>query len=310
MNLQQIEYIIALSELRNFGKAAEHCFVTQPTLSTMIARFEEEIGIRLFDRKTKPVTITREGEEVIRQLRIIAREVDNLQHVVSRLKGEEAGGVLKIGVIPTIAPYLLPRFLMDFVRRYPRQHFVFSELTTDAIIEALKKRELDVGIVSIPLDHPELEELPLYDEPFLLLDKAENGLEDFFALSEIDLNRLWLLEEGHCMRNQVEKICGLQEKQGTDRNLDYRSGAIDTLLKFVDRYQGITLLPWLATLDLPEEDRPHLKRFREPVPTRSVGLLVHRHFVKRRLLEVLQQEIQESISPLLPDTAGKVVAPV
>jgi len=311
MNIQQIEYVIAVHELKNFGQAAEKCFITQSTLSTMIARFEEEIGITIFDRKTKPVTTTREGLQIIRQLKIIAKEIDNLHGVVSTLKGETTGD-LKIGVIPTVAPYLLPLFLNEFAQRFPQMHFAISEITTEQIVESLEKRELDIGIVSIPLQAAQLVEIPLYDEPFLLFDKTDDTPRDDFKITEIDYNRLWLLEEGHCMRTQVESICGLQKKRTAERNLDYRSGTIDSLLKFVNRNRGTTLLPYLATRDFSEDDRQHLKMFSPPVPTRSIGLLVHQHFVKKEMLDSLQKAIQRKVLPLIGENniQQTIIAPV
>lgn len=303
MNIQQIEYIIAVSELRNFGKAAEKCFITQSTLSTMIGRFEEEIGITIFDRKKKPVSVTKEGEQVIRQLRIIANELNNLEQLTQTLKGE-LSGTLKIGVIPTVAPYLLPLFLNQITQTLPEVHFTISELTTEKIIENLEKRDLDIGIVSTPLKRSKLVEVPLYHEPFFLFDKADEQPEGSFRVSEIDFNRLWLLEEGHCMRTQAASICGLHEQRTVNRNLDYKSGTIDTLLKFVNQNNGITLLPYLATLEFTEEERQHLRSFKEPVPARSIGLIVHQHFVKKGILDLLKEEIQQQVDPLIGDQSS------
>ena len=313
MNIQQIDYILAINDLRSFGKAAEHCHVTQPTLSTMVGRLEEEFGVQIFDRRTKPLSVTKEGEQIIRQLRMISREIGSLHHLVSQLRGEESGVTLTIGVIPTVAPYLLPHFLVEFVRAHPQHHFVCSEMTTDAIIDGLESRELDVGILSLPIDNPELREVPLYNEPFLLLDKEVPRAQrrEYIALSDIDLDRLWLLEEGHCMRNQVEKICGLRDKQGLDRNLDYQSGTIDTLLKFVDRYSGLTLLPLLATRSLSTKDRRYLRQFQPPIPVRTIGLLVHNHFSKHHLLARLKEAIAASVNQFFPaNNAIDVVDPL
>jgi len=298
MNLQQIDYIIAVGELRHFGQAAEKCFITQSTLSTMIGRFEEEIGILIFDRKTKPVTITKEGVEIIQQLKVVAKELENLEEVVQTLKGE-ISGTLKIGVIPTIAPYLLPLFLNNFIEQLPKVHFVVSEMTTEQIIEKISTRDIDIGIASIPLNNPTLVERPLYEEPFFLYDKSNDTPSGNFKLADIDFDRLWLLEDGHCMRTQVESICGLQKRRPTRNNLDYQSGTIDTLLKFVNSNNGMTFLPHLATLDLSEQERLHLKTIQAPVPVRIIGLLTHRNFVKKGLLDLLEEVIQKKVKPLI-----------
>lgn len=299
MNIQQFEYVIAVEELRNFGQAADRCNITQSTLSTMIARFEEEIGVTIFDRSTKPVTTTKEGKAVIRQLRIIKKEIGNLQEMVNTLKGEKRG-LIKIGVIPTIGPYLLPLFLNNFVQRFPNIHFEISEITTDQIVDQIQKRELDVGIVSIPLNYPDIQEVLLFNEPFLCFDSTQKNSEGACRESDIDFERLWLLEEGHCMRTQVEKICGAHQRKNIKRNLDYKSATISTLTKFIMKSGGMTLLPYLATLDLNQNDLLHLRRFENPVPTRAIGMIFHKHFVKKTMLRHLEKEIREKVKPLLP----------
>ena len=307
MNIQQIAYILAVDQLHNFGLAARKCHITQSTLSTMVARFEDEIGITIFNRRKKPVTATREGVQVIQQLKIIQDEIENLHGVIQSLKGELQGEV-KIGIIPTIAPYLLPRFLHDFIQQFPGLHFVVSEMTTAKILTQLESRTLDIGIVSTPLNHPDCEEVFLYDEPFLLYDSLQPSPKEAVDLNDLEYNRLWLLEEGHCMRTQVEQICSLHERQNLHRNLDYQSGSIDTLLRFVNSNKGVTLLPYLATLDMDVTEKRCLQTFLEPIPSRSVGLIVHRHFVKREMLEVLGQLIKVRVGEVMgTDTSKKNV---
>lgn len=297
MNIQQINYILAVNELKNFGLAADKCCISQSTLSTMIIRFEEEIGISIFDRKSKPVATTKEGEKILGQLKIISKEFDNLNEIIQTQKGE-IKGELRIGVIPTVAPYLLPRFLTDFTSKFPKMNFVINEVTTATIIDRITKRELDVGIVSLPLDQPELVEIPLYNEKFVFYDCKTIESDKIITVDKIDFNRLWLLEEGHCMRTQIEKICDL-EKYHSENNLKYQSGTIDSLMRFVRMNNGITLLPYLATLEYSDEERSKLSSFESPVPVRTIGLAVHKHFVKKHILELLELEIQDKIIPLL-----------
>ena len=298
MNIQQIQYVLAVAELRNFGRAAEKCFITQSTLSTMIVRFEEEIGITIFDRKTKPATVTKEGKIIIRQLKLIASEINSLIEISESLKGEMAGNI-KIGVIPTVAPYILPRFLEEFTGKFPKMNFEISETTTAAIISGLIKRELDIGIVSTPLQQPDLFEIPLYNEKFVLFDsqikhRSRSKLED------IDHSRLWLLEEGHCLRTQVEKICDFdQSKASLNSNFKYKSGTIDSLMRFVKINKGTTFLPYLATLEFNKEDQKKISDLGDPVPVRTVGLVVHKHFVKKQVLDQLKKIILKRIIPLL-----------
>ncbi len=310
MNVQQLNYVISVGEFLSFGKAATKCFVTQSTLSTMVARFEDEIGVTIFDRKTKPITITQEGKAVIKQLKVVLKELENLDEIVNDMKGEDSG-TLRIGVIPTVAPFLLPLFLNDFIKRFPNIQFEISEITTEKIISELENRTIDIGILSTPLNHPDLVETALYNEPFFLYDRADSGAGKVKDISKIDIDRLWLLEEGHCMRTQVETICSLRKKRAADWNMEYKSGTVDTLMRFVRKTDGVTLLPLLATLDFMEEDRKYLKSFKTPVPVRAISLVVHQHFVKRKMLGILTKEIQGIVKPLLKGRGNvKLISPV
>lgn len=301
MNIQQFKYIIAVADLRHFEDAAERCFISQSTLSTMIGKFEDEIGIKIFDRKTKPVAVTREGNKIIEQLKIILMEIDNLKNITQELKGEESGE-LKIGIIPTIAPYLMPLFLAEFVNAYPNIQVVVQEMTTSVIQSKLCQREIDLGIAAIPLEDKDLIEFHLYDEPFILYDTQKTQLKHkAVAVDEIDFSNLWLLQEGHCLRTQVEKICNLSHTQPKRLiNLEFKAGSIDSLIRFTRDQRGVTLLPFLATLDLSRQEQSYLRMFKTPVPIRSVGLIVHKHFVKKNILEELQNIIRKSVKPLQP----------
>ncbi|MDN5202807.1 LysR substrate-binding domain-containing protein [Fulvivirgaceae bacterium BMA10] len=311
MNIQQIEYILAVKELGNFSLAAEKCCVTQSTLSTMIGKFEEEIGIKIFDRKTKPVSITKEGKTIIQQFGIISKEVDVLNEIIKSLKGELTG-TLNIGIIPTVAPYVLPEFLNDFAEKFPNISFSVSEMTTNTITDLLLKRELDVGILAIPINLTDLVEIPLYNEPFVLYDCTEEAAESFVKMENIDFNKFWLLEESHCLNTQVKSICDLDNcKNQEGINFDFRAGSIDSLIRFVKINKGLTMLPFLASLDFTPREHKKVKYFQSPVPVRAIGLVVHKHFVKKQLLKLLQLEIQGKIVPLLNSSPNElVVSPV
>lgn len=296
MNLQQIEYILAVKDYSNFSDASESCHITQSTLSTMISRFEQELDIQIFDRKHKPVRVTKEGELIIQQLRIVKKEIDTLTEITDSLKGEIKGEV-QMGVIPTIAPYLLPGFLNDFAHRLKNVSFTVAETPTESIVERLKKRELDIGILALPIQDPDLVEIPLYREPFLLYDCSDQPLPDEPTLADIDTERLWLMEEGHCLSQQVIQICDLGKKNKPSKiNFHFRAGSVDSLIRFVRRNQGVTLLPFQATEDFDENEASKLRRFKDPIPSRQVGMLVHKHFVKKSLLKILQKEIQSNWS--------------
>jgi LysR family hydrogen peroxide-inducible transcriptional activator len=300
MNIQQFNYILAVVELKHFETAAEACFVAQSTLSTMINKFEDEIGIKIFNRKTKPVSITAEGVQIIKRLRIIQKEMDALDNVVQELKGEMTGE-LRIGIIPTTAPDLLPLFLSKFASDFPKIKMIVQELTTLEIQKALKNRMLDVGILAIPLEDDELVELNLYSEPFLFYDCSTEKIKSTIAIQELDYSKLWLLEEGHCLRTQVQNICELSDKsQEKHVNIEFKAGSLDSLLRFTKASKGVTILPYLASLALSKSDQKKLIPFKFPTPVRSIGLVTHKHFVKKQLLNQLQAIIQQVILPLIP----------
>ncbi|RME98872.1 MAG: LysR family transcriptional regulator, partial [Bacteroidetes bacterium] len=200
MRRNQLEYILAVAQYQSFSKAAQVCFVTQSTLSALVAKYEQEIDITLFDRKTKPITVTPQGEKVLRHLRSIKREFQLLDEAVNQIKGYEAGN-LRIACIPTVAPYLFPLILNRLSAAYPKVNFTIHEITTERVIEDLLAGNIDIGIVSTPLDRQELTEFPLYYEDFLLYDCGLRTKPRTYRISDIDLDRLWLLEEGHCLRN-------------------------------------------------------------------------------------------------------------
>lgn len=311
MNIQQFEYVLAVAKHRHFEEAAESCYISQSTLSTMISRFETEIGIKVFDRKKKPVQLTHEGEMIIEQLRAITTEIAQLNELTKEIKGEVKGS-LSISVIPTIAPYLLPLFLQGFARKFKDLSIEVKEQTTAEIIRNIKNRDLDIGIISIPVSDPEIEEIKLYDEPFVFYDASASIPENVKA-AQLDVGSLCLLEEGHCMRTQVVQLCDMyQHNLKNTLNFDYKAGSIDSLLRFVKANNATTLLPLLSTLDMPKEEQQHLSPFEEPTPFRTIGLVVHRHYVKKKVLESLKSEILEKLKDVLPnkDLEGEMLMPL
>ena len=300
MNFQQFNYILALVKLKHFEAAADSCYVAQSTLSTMINKCEDEIGIKIFNRKTKPVSITAEGVQIINRLRIIQKEIDALQNVIQELKGEMIGE-LRIGIIPTTASDLLPLFLSKFASDFPEIKMIVQELTTFEIQKALKNRTLDVGILAIPLNDDELIEFDLYSEPFLFYDCSASKLKSAIAIQELDYSKLWLLEEGHCLRTQVQNICELSDKnQEKNVNIEFKAGSLDSLLRFTRASNGVTILPYLASLSLSKSEQKKLVPFKLPTPVRSIGLVTHKYFVKKKLLNQLQVTICQVVAPLIP----------
>jgi LysR family hydrogen peroxide-inducible transcriptional activator len=304
MNIQQIEYVVALSETRHFETAASRCFVTQSTLSTMIAKLEEELGIAIFDRKKKPLEVTAEGEALVEHMRIILKEIQQLRELSSSLKGE-IKGELKIAVIPTIAPFLLPMFLQDFASSFPNLQIRVREQTTAEIMRQLKTRELDIGIVSTPLEDSDLVETKLYDEPFVHYDAGKKQ-PNTIAIERIDIQNILLLEEGHCMRTQVMRLCDVKRKPSIQRlNFEFKAGSIDSLLRLVKANKAATLLPYLATTGMNAHELSKVSRIGSPEPYRTVGLVVHRHFVKNQILSMLHDAITASIQQVMPQRKRK-----
>lgn len=311
MNIQQFQYILAVAEHKHFELAAEKCFISQSTLSTMISKFEEELGIKIFDRKKKPVHVTGEGAIIIDKLKEVNTQIGQLKELVKEIKGEIKGRV-SISVIPTVSSYLLPLFLHEFAKKHPLLKLEVREQTTEEIIRQLKSRDLDIGIVSTPLSDSMLVETELYREPFVLYDTQATANKRV-SVKNIDTSNLWLLEEGHCMRTQALQICNMKKSQPSRiENIDFKAGSIDSLIRFVNANEASTLLPYLSTIHLPLRDAKHIRQFITPVPVRTIGLVVHRHFVKNKVLELLKNEIEEKIKTVLPKSMmkGEAVRPV
>ncbi len=296
MTLQQLEYILAVDEHRHFAKAARQCHVTQPTLSTMIQKLEEELDIRIFDRSKKPVIPTEEGKALIEQARRVVGEARRLIDLSAELKGE-LKGTLELGIIPTVAPYLLPSFLPRFMADYPGIRLHVSELTTDEIVHRLKHHQLDAAILATPLNDAALQEHPLYYEEFVVYASPDQPLlEKRFVLPEdIRPDELWLLEEGHCLRTQVLNLCELQRLDAGREQLAYNAGSIETLKKIVDMGHGLTILPELAIADLNEEEQQRLRFFKPPAPVREISLVTWRYFARQRLLEAVSATVRECV---------------
>jgi len=299
VNIQQFKYVLAVVESENFEAAAEKCFVTQSTLSTMIGKLEQEIGIKLFNRKTKPVSITKEGSQIIDRLVIINNEINQLNYLVQELKGEMVGS-LSIGIIPTIAPDLIPLFFRTFVSSFDKMNITIEEMTTAQIEKALLSKSIDIGIAALPLENPLLVETEIYTEPFLIYDSRQHKYTRNIDVSELDYENLSLLNEGHCLRSQVLKICELSnQKVKEKRTYEFKSGSLDSLVKMTNAEETLTLIPQLYANNLDEQMKSKIISFKEPVPSRQVGLITHTDFVKKIVLKKLQAIIAQAVTPLL-----------
>lgn len=295
MTLVQLEYIVALDTYRSFGIAAEKCFVTQPTMSMQVHKLEEELGIKLFDRTKQPISPTDIGIEVIEQARKILKESYKLKELISDQKNV-ISGELRIGIIPTMAPYLMPQIISAFMKKYPDVQLVIWEYMTDQIVSELKNGLLDCGILSTPLEDKSLQESPLFYESFVAYLSKSSPLTSKKNLqaSDIDLDDLWLLNEGHCMRNQILNICK-RKKSNEVKAFEYNTDSVETLKRMVEMNKGITLLPELSISDFSVKQLDRIRYFKSPQPTREISIVTHRNFLKRKLIMALEKEILDAI---------------
>ncbi|WP_447642634.1 MULTISPECIES: hydrogen peroxide-inducible genes activator [Chitinophagaceae] len=312
MTFTQLEYIVAVNTYRHFATAAENCFVTQPTLSMQIQKLEEELGIKIFDRSKQPVVPTEAGEDIIQQAKIILQQRNDLLDVIASKKGT-VNGELRLGIIPTLAPYLIPLFIPTFSKRYPMVRMQVTELTTENLLQQLKEGKIDAGIVVTPLHEAGIKEDVLFYERMLAYVSEKNSLyeKDFILPKEIDTNKLWLLEEGHCFRSQIINLCELRRKNKNGGNLfEYEAGSLETLRRMVDIGDGITILPELATYDLNKNQKSRLRRFQEPAPVREVSMVTHRDFVKKKLVAALKNVILHTIPENLKQNKQHPIVPI
>ena len=306
MTIVQLEYIVAVDTYKSFVKAAEKCFVTQPTLSMQVQKLEENLNIKIFDRTRQPIMPTEIGLEVIAQARKVLQESYKINEIINERK-DEISGELKIGVIPTIAPFLLPKVIGKFMEKYPKVKLYISELTTENIIERLKNGLLDCGILATPLDEPTIVERPVYYENFVSYISETSPLFEKKALefSDLNIDEVWLLNEGHCLRNQVLNICKHKKSEG--QHLEYNTGSIETLIRMVDLNQGMTILPELSLQDFSIEQLDKVRYFKSPQPSREISIVTHANFIKKRTIDVLEAEILSSVPKSMKSKTQKEV---
>lgn len=295
MTLVQLEYIVAVDTYRSFGIAAEKCFITQPTMSMQVQKLEESLGVILFDRSKQPVVPTEIGVHIIEQARIVLKESYQIKELISNRKGEIEGD-LKIGIIPTMAPYLMPGVISAFIDKYPGVQLLIWEYTTEQIINELKNGLLDCGILSTPVNDKSLHETPLFYECFVAYLSKSNPLiaKKNLDPKDIEVGDLWLLNEGHCMRNQILNICK-REKSNHVKAFQYNTDSVETLKRMVDMNKGITLLPELSTADFSVKQLDRVRYFKSPEPSREISIVTHRNFLKKKLISILEQEVMMAI---------------
>lgn len=295
MNIQQMEYIVALDTHRHFVKAAQSCGVSQPTLSTLINKLEEELDTVIFDRSCHPIRPTAIGEQIINQARVVLYNLSQLKEL-SLSEREQNSGSLKLGVIPTVAPYILPKLFQEMRMSHPQINLQVTEQQTHIIIEQLRKAELDMAILATPLYHEDILEIPLYYEKFLAYISPQDQLYQSSEIeaSQMPTKHLWVLKEGHCMRNQIFNFC-----DGTsDYNGFYEAGSITTLVNIVDANGGYTIIPELHRSLLHREQQDNIREFGESSPVREISLIIRQDYVRQRMVNSLV----DAVKAIIPDS--------
>lgn len=295
-SITQLEYIVAVDQLKHFGRAARECNVSQPSLSAQIQKVEDELDSIIFDRSKKPVITTDQGLKIVQQAKTILSEHRKLFQLSGN--SEEVSGNFHLGVIPTLSSYIIPLFIESFSQTYPRVKLKVSEYKTQDIISMLYDDKLDGGLLVTPLNDGKIIERSLFLEPFYAFISKNHKLSSrkFIKDEELDSESVWLLNEGHCFRDQVIKVCSLKDKNQVLKNVNFESGNLETLKNLIRRGKGYTLLPHLATLNLTTaETNDNLKRFKQPIPTREVSLVHSRSFLKEAIISALIEEILANI---------------
>lgn len=301
MNLQQLEYISALNKLRHFGKAADYCKVTQPTLSTMIQKLEDELGVKLFERSRQHVTPTSIGLKVISQAEEVLRQSTLISDIINDEKDELKGHV-NISILPTIAPYLLPRVLPELSKRLPNLKITFTELITSESITALLNNNIDMAIIASSMEHNSVKETKLYYEEFMgyVSENEELYTKDAIRSSEVDCRNLWILDEGHCFRDQLVRFCSLRKQ--VDRQFIYSRGSLETFIHMVDMGSGITFVPELFAIEASECQKKHVRPFMIPRPTRAITMCVKKDYIResicREIIDIIQKSVPKEMLSL------------
>ena len=304
MTLQQLEYLVALDKTRHFVRAAELCGVSQPTLSAMVQKLEEELDCYLFDRSMHPIVPTEAGLLILQQAQVILFHVRQLQEQVQVLKGVPSG-VLSLAIIPTVAPYLIPGLIYAFRKEYPEVSLKIKELHTNTILTQLHGAEIDMAILATPLDDAKLLEVPLYYEAFVAYispDEAIYQMEEV-TVGDLTMEHLWVLEEGHCLRNQVLNFC-----ENSTRVSTYEAGSIDTLVKIVDKNGGYTVIPELHIELLSEIQKKNLRKIVRPEATREISLVIRHDYVREGMMNAVASSVRQIIPASMLDARLKKFA--
>lgn len=293
MTIIQLEYAVALATYKSFVAAAEKSFVTQPTLSLQVQKLEEELGVKIFDRARHPIEVTAIGEVIIKQIRKTLEEFERIHELIQQQQNI-VSGTFRLAVIPTVAPNILPLLLENYSKQYPDIRLEVSELETHRIIAALRNNEIDAGLLSTPLEEKDIKEYPLFYEPFVAYFRNDDKLlqKRTIDAEDVELDRIWLLNEGHCMRNQIIDLCSDQvQRLQARRSYRYESSNVETLRRMVDKNGGMTILPELSISEFDEDRIENVRYFNDPEPVREIALVTNDHFVHFSILQTMMDAI-------------------
>ncbi|MFV0506316.1 MAG: hydrogen peroxide-inducible genes activator [Bacteroidales bacterium] len=309
VTITQLEYIVAVDTCRHFGNAAETCNITQPTLSMQIKKLEEDLDVVIFDRSRNPLIPTDIGKGIIDQARIILRENKKMTMIIDDYK-DDVVGELRIGIIPTIAPYLLPLFIGKFKEKYPDVFLRIEEITTESIIDKLNRDLIDVGVLVTPIGDHKLIESPLFYEEMLVYSNEGNPVQDKknISVKELQKQDLLLLNDSHCFRHQILNLCSSLKKAKKNHKFSFEAGSLETIFNIIDKDGGITVIPELSTIDMTEERFENVQRIEDMVPLREVSMVYSRHYARSRLSQILAEEIKAAVpGKMLRGERGDIV---
>ncbi|HEY9183996.1 MAG TPA: LysR substrate-binding domain-containing protein [Salegentibacter sp.] len=310
MTITQLHYVLAVAEHKNFTRAAQKVFVTQPTLSMQIQKLEEELDVQIFDRSKKPIQLTETGKKIVHQARNIVNESDRIQDIVDQQKGY-IGGIFRLGVIPTIMPTLLPMFISNFIKKYPKVKLKIEELSTQSIIERLSEGHLDAAIAATPLEQNGIKENVLYYEPFVGYIPPSHRLhkKTKIEVEDLDIDDILLLEDGHCFKDGILNLCKATRNYDED-HFQLESGSFETLIKLSNEGLGMTLLPYLHTLEIKDSEKGNLRMFHDPIPAREVSLIYNRSELKIQIIEALRTTIAGVVKGAIAFQNVEIISPL
>ncbi|WP_435622812.1 LysR substrate-binding domain-containing protein [Flagellimonas sp.] len=310
MTITQLQYVLAVAEHRNFTQAAEKSFVTQPTLSMQVQKLEDELDVLIFDRSKKPISITEVGKKIIDQAKNIVAEAERIKDIVDQDKGF-IGGDYTLGIIPTVMPTLLPMFLNTFIKKYPKVNLIIKEQSTDTLIRNILDGHLDAAIAATPLEIEFIKERPLYYEPFVGYVPKNHRLSGKETLNteDLDVSDILLLQDGHCFRDGVINLCKSPRNLQEER-FQIESGSFETLVSLAEEGMGMTLLPYLNTLELDAVKKDRLKQFAKPNPAREISLIYHKSELKIQITDALRDVISGIVRGAIRFQDVKIISPL